>query len=105
MIRGFVCGSFGCRRVELTEELLSRIGGLVMGEKVSRLPDAIAGVKQALGALESELAEPGMEREAVLGLKYRKGDRVRDKVTGKSGTVIAGTRKAVTVRVPGSEGR
>ena len=37
------------------------------------------------------------DREEVLGLRYRKGDKVIDERTGKEYTVIAGTRKSVAI--------
>ena len=41
-------------------------------------------------------------REESLGLKYQKGDSIYDERTGKTYTVVAGTRKSVTVQTPGS---
>lgn len=35
-------------------------------------------------------------REEILELEYRPGDAIRDSITGEEGTVLAGTRKAVT---------
>ena len=76
-----------------------------MAKKIAGLPDALAATRVALGALDNVLKEGSMDREVVLGLRFRKGDKVRDKVTGERGTVEAGTRKAVTVSHAGEEGR
>ena len=41
-------------------------------------------------------------REEALGLTHRKGDIIYDERTGKNYTVVAGTRKSVTVQASGS---
>jgi len=43
-------------------------------------------------------------REEALGLKWKRGDKVLDKVTGKGGEILAGTRRAIEVSRPRSEG-
>jgi len=40
------------------------------------------------------------DREEALGLKWKRGDKVRDKITGKGGEILAGTRRAVEVSRP-----
>jgi len=45
-----------------------------------------------------------MEREEVLGLKFQKGKVVKDRATGKTATVIAGTREIIPLRVARSKG-
>lgn len=45
-----------------------------------------------------------LDREQVLGLAHRKGERVYDTVTGEFGVVIAGTRKRLyALPSPGGE--
>jgi len=44
------------------------------------------------------------DREEALGLKWKRGDKVKDKVTGKGGEILAGTRRAIEVSRPRSEG-
>ena len=41
-------------------------------------------------------------REEALGLQYQKGEVIYDERTGKNYTVVAGTRKSVTVQASGS---
>jgi len=43
-------------------------------------------------------------REEALGLKWKRGDKVKDKVTGKGGEILAGTRRAITISRSRSEG-
>ena len=40
---------------------------------------------------------PFAEREEILGLRFKKGQRVRDKKTGKTGEVLYATRVSLTV--------
>jgi len=40
-----------------------------------------------------------LEREVVLGLRWKKGDIVHDRVTDQRATVLSGTRKRLT-KVP-----
>jgi len=40
------------------------------------------------------------QREALMGLKYRKGQRVVDKITGKEVEIIGGKREIVAFRPP-----
>ena len=42
-----------------------------------------------------------LEREVVLGLQFKKGDIVHDRVTDQRATVLSGTRKRLT-KVPGA---
>ena len=44
------------------------------------------------------------EREEVLGLKFRQGEKVIDTVTGEEVEVIGGTREIVAFHGPGSTG-
>lgn len=44
------------------------------------------------------------DREEALGLKWKKGDKVKDKVTGKGGEILAGTKRAITISRSRSEG-
>jgi len=44
-----------------------------------------------------EEREPFVRREEILNLKFKKGQRVRDKKTGKGGEVIYATRVSVTL--------
>jgi len=73
-----------------------------MAKKVSGLPDALAPTTSGMRTLKAALNEASMEREAVLGLRFQKGQEVIDLVTGKRGTVEGGTRKAVTVQHAGT---
>jgi len=47
---------------------------------------------------ESITLDPGKndDIEDFLGLKYKKGEEVIDKFTGKGGVIIAGTRTTIT---------
>jgi len=45
-----------------------------------------------------------MTREAILNLRFRPGQKVRDKVTGEEVIVYAGTRKIATIPIPREEG-
>jgi len=44
-----------------------------------------------------EAPSPKIDRETVLGLSFRSGQKIKDKVTKKKGVVIYGTRKSVAV--------
>jgi len=44
------------------------------------------------------------DREEALGLRWKRGDKVLDKVTGKGGEILAGTRRAITISRSRSEG-
>lgn len=66
-------------------------------------------VERALGASKYQEAFSEIKqtretpsREESLGLKYNRGTRVRDSVSGLSGEVIYGTRKTVTFQSPSS---
>jgi len=43
-------------------------------------------------------------REEVLRLKWKRGDKVKDKITGKGGEILAGTRRAITISRSRGEG-
>lgn len=58
-------------------------------------------VNAELGGLTTSYRYDQMEREATLGLAYRRGELVYDGITGERGEVLSGTRKRV-VAVPGS---
>jgi len=45
-----------------------------------------------------EAPPPRPRREEVLALRYRPGQRVRDRVTGKEVEVLAGTRRTAPVQ-------
>jgi len=47
-----------------------------------------------------EAPPPLVPKERVLRLKYRRGQRVKDKVTGLEGEVIDGAREVVKVQGP-----
>jgi hypothetical protein len=59
-------------------------------------------IRAVVAEITARLPKLTPDREEVLGLEYKKGDRVKDERTGKEYTVIAGTRKSVTVQAPGS---
>lgn len=44
------------------------------------------------------------QREEILGLKFKKGEEVKDNVTGKRGTIIAGSRAITGVQGTGNKG-
>ena len=44
----------------------------------------------------AEKPSPRIEKEEALGLSFRKGRKVKDKVTGKRGEVLFGTIKRVS---------
>ena len=44
----------------------------------------------------AEEPSPRIEKEEILGLSFRKGRKVKDKVTGKRGEVLFGTIKRVS---------
>ena len=59
----------------------------------------IGDLEEAMYDIEKlkEEREPFVRREEILNLKFRKGQRVRDKKTGKGGEVIYATRVSVTL--------
>jgi len=72
---------------------------------MSTISDTIKAVQELRYQLNKDAKDlpslfPG--REEVLGLQYKKGDKVKDERTGKIYTVIAGTRKSVAVSDSGS---
>ena len=67
--------------------------------------DQIQQVRDRHGLILREFKRFAMEREVVLGMKFRKGQDVRDTRTGKTGTIVAGYRRAVPEVPPtGDEG-
>ena len=67
--------------------------------------DQIQQVKDQFNLGPGKYTHVQIEREVVLGMKFRKGQDVTDKRTGQSGKVIAGYRRAVPkVPVPGDGG-
>ena len=63
----------------------------------------IGDVQEALYDVKKlqEERPPFVEREEILGLKFKKGQRVRDKKTGQGGEVIYATRVSVTFQSSG----
>jgi len=53
--------------------------------------------KESVARIVANLPPLTPDREEVLSLRYRKGDKVIDERTGKEYTVIAGTRKSVAI--------
>jgi len=47
-----------------------------------------------------EAPPPLVPKEKVLRLRYRRGQKVRDKITGLEGEVLDGTREVVKVQSP-----
>jgi len=62
----------------------------------SRIHDIIARAKSKEPLAGKEYHYKPLSREEVLALGYTKGERVKDKITGKGGEVIAGIRATVT---------
>ena len=63
----------------------------------------IGDVQEALYDIKKlkEEREPFVRREEILNLKFKKGQRVRDKKTGQGGEVIYATRVSVTFQSSG----
>jgi len=63
----------------------------------------IGDVQEALYDVKKlqEERPPFVEREEILGLKFKKGQRVKDKKTGQGGEVIYATRVSVTFQSSG----
>jgi len=63
----------------------------------------IGDIQEALYDIKKlkEERPPFVEREEILGLKFKKGQRVRDKKTGQGGEVIYATRVSVTFQSSG----
>ena len=63
----------------------------------------IGDVQEALYDIKKlkEEREPFVRREEILGLKFKKGQRVKDKKTGQGGEVIYATRVSVTFQSSG----
>lgn len=57
--------------------------------------DQIQQVKDQFGPSPLEYEHVKIEREVVLGMKFRRGDHVKDQVTGLKGQVVAGYRRQV----------
>ena len=67
----------------------------------SKIYEAKAGVREI-----AEQAKRGpLTKEEFLGLKFRPGQRFVNKENGKEVIVLGSTRKTVSFRRPGSEGR
>jgi len=63
----------------------------------------IGDIQEALYDIKKlkEEREPFVRREEILGLKFKKGQRVRDKKTGQGGEVIYATRVSITFQSSG----
>jgi len=63
----------------------------------------IGDIQEALYDIKKlkEERPPFVEREEILGLKFKKGQRVKDKKTGQGGEVIYATRVSVTLQSSG----
>ena len=63
----------------------------------------IGDIQEALYDIKKlkEERPPFVEREEILGLKFKKGQRVKDKKTGQGGEVIYATRVSVTFQSSG----
>jgi hypothetical protein len=62
----------------------------------SLIHDIIARARLAEPLTEKEYSYKALSHEEVLALTYLPGVEVKDRVTGKEGEVIAGTRATVT---------
>ena len=62
----------------------------------TRIHDIITQAKKAEPLSEEEYRYMVPSREEVLGMRYKRGETIIDKVTGKEGEVIGGVRAAVT---------
>jgi hypothetical protein len=62
----------------------------------SKILDSITQAKKAEPLFEKGYSYKTPSREQALGLSYDRGEVIVDKVTGKEGEVIGGTRAAVT---------
>jgi len=62
----------------------------------SKILDSITQAKKAEPLFEAAYSYKTPSREQALGLSYDRGETVIDKVTGKGGEVIGGTRAAIT---------
>ena len=63
---------------------------------IGDLEEALYDIKKL-----KEERPPFVEREEILGLKFKKGQRVKDKKTGQGGEVIYATRVSVTFQSSG----
>lgn len=59
--------------------------------------DKIALARTIVAELKERRPEVQEDREHFLGLKFKKGNKVRDHGTGEEGTIIAGLRRTSTV--------
>lgn len=62
----------------------------------SKILDVITQAKKAEPLYEKGYSYKTPTREQALGLEYNRGEVIIDKVTGKGGEVIGGTRGTVT---------
>jgi len=65
---------------------------------ISKSIEIITQKKQDARTETAKLPQIIPEREESLNLSFRKGDTVYDRRTGKKLTIIAGTRKSVTIQ-------
>lgn len=70
----------------------------------SRLRTQLLVSKEAERSLKKMRPLQDPEREEILGLKFKKGDKVYDPITKQGGEVIAGTTKNIAVPTPRSKG-
>jgi len=61
-------------------------------------------LKKSAEALSKETSSTTPSKEELLGLAFKRGEEVKDSVTGKRGKIIAGQRAYTPVSVPGTEG-
>ena len=62
----------------------------------SKIHDLITQAKKAEPLTEKEYRYTTLSREEALALKFLLGEKIIDRVTGKGGEVIGGTRETVT---------
>ena len=61
----------------------------------SKIHDLITQAKKKEPLMEKEYRYTSPTREEVLGMRYKRGELVIDKETGKGGEVIGGIRETV----------
>jgi len=71
---------------------------------IAKTLDVMRRLRASWEEAEKAAQAQRMTREMILNLRFRPGQRVRDKVTGEEVIVHAGTRKIATIPIPREEG-
>lgn len=75
-----------------------------MALEKTKIIDSITEAKKFWRTPRPEEGIRPTPKEKVQGLKFVQGQRVKDTITGKEVTIVAGVRKTATFRSPGSQG-